>query len=158
MYPILLNNKTKLPQAPLTGGLGFYPCTSVTYTRMQFSADISLSFDCEEVRLSVNQAIPCSLIINEVVTNIIKHGFTGRDKGIINTHLKQESDVVTITIKDNGVGLPENFDPESTKTLGMQLIKTLSQQLFGSYKFDSNKNGATFRLTFSKKAGQAPVL
>jgi len=125
---------------------------------MQFSADISLSFDCEEVRLSVNQAIPCSLIINEVITNIIKHGFTGRDKGIINTHLKQESDVVTITIKDNGVGLPENFDPESTKTLGMQLIKTLSQQLFGSYKFDSNKNGATFRLTFSKKAGQAPVL
>jgi len=125
---------------------------------MQLSADISLSFDCEEVRLSVNQAIPCSLIINEVVTNIIKHGFKGRDKGVVITHLNQTGETVTITIEDDGVGLPENFDPESTKTLGMQLIKTLSQQLFGSYKFDSNENGSTFSLTFTKKDELAPVV
>lgn len=115
---------------------------------MQFSAGISLEFDCDEVRLSVNQAIPCSLIVNEVVTNVIKHGFYGQEAGEIITRLHQNGDEVTLLIEDDGNGLPENFDPESTNTLGMQLIKTLTGQIPGKYRFESNDKGAKFRLTF----------
>lgn len=122
---------------------------------MQFSADISLEFECAEVRLSVNQAIPCSLIVNEVITNVIKHGFKGRDAGHVVTRLNQTEDLITLSIVDNGVGLPKDFDPESTKTLGMQLIKTLSAQLFGSFKFESNDGVSTFTLTFENIAEQS---
>jgi|AntRauTorcE11897_2_1112592.scaffolds.fasta_scaffold01301_11 PAS domain S-box-containing protein len=122
---------------------------------MQSSAQLSIEFECDEVRLSVNQAIPCSLVVNEVVTNIIKHGFKGRGEGHVMTRLHQSKDTVILSIEDNGVGLPENFDPESTDTLGMQLIKTLTEQLFGSYKFHSNDEGSTFTLTFDNKVEQA---
>lgn len=119
---------------------------------MQFSVEISLEFKCDDVRLSVNQAIPSSLIVNEVITNIIKHGFKGRSSGNVITRLHQAKDTVTLSIEDNGVGLPDDFNPESTKTLGMQLIQTLSDQLFGSFKFESDTEGSTFTLSFDKKA------
>jgi PAS domain S-box-containing protein len=121
---------------------------------MRYSVDISLEFECDEVRLSVNQAIPCSLIVNEVITNIIKHGFKGRDEGNVVTRLHQSDDSVTLIIEDDGVGLTKEFDPATTNTLGMQLIKTLSDQLFGTFKFDSNNIGATFTLTFDNQADQ----
>lgn len=122
---------------------------------MQSSAQISIEFECSDVSLSVNQAIPCSLIINEVVTNIIKHGFRDKQKGTVQVRLHQEIDKIEITITDNGDGFPENFDPESTNTLGMQLIKTLSSQLFGSYNFQSRDVGAVFTLLFEKDADQS---
>jgi len=122
---------------------------------MQFSAQISIEFECSDVSLSVNQAIPCSLIINEVVTNIIKHGFRDKQKGTVQVRLHQENDKIEITITDNGDGFPENFDPESTNTLGMQLIKTLSSQLFGTYNFQSRDVGAVFTLLFEKDADQS---
>lgn len=127
---------------------------------MQYSASISLEFNCDDVFLSVNQAIPCSLIVNEVITNIIKHGFKERDEGTIWVELsisdgEDEQSRVSLDIRDNGAGLPEDFDPESTNTLGMQLIKTLSGQLFGAYRFESLNDGAVFHLQFEKKADQA---
>ncbi|WP_340105876.1 PAS domain S-box protein [Rhodohalobacter sp. 8-1] len=122
---------------------------------MQYSVDISLKFECDEVRLSVNQAIPCSLVVNEVITNIIKHGFKGRKTGSVVIRLYQNDKTVTLAIKDNGVGLPADFNPESTKTLGMQLIKTLSDQLFGTFKFESDEEGSIFTLSFQKKADKS---
>ena len=121
---------------------------------MQFSADISLEFECDEVRLSVNQAIPCSLIVNEVITNIIKHGFKGRESGNVTTKLHEKNNTVTLSVEDNGRGLPVDFDPKSTKTLGMQLIITLTEQLFGSFDFESGDEGTVFTLTFENRAEQ----
>lgn len=124
---------------------------------MQYSASIKLNFNCDDVFLSVNQAIPCSLVVNEVITNIIKHGFMGRDHGNIWVELSCEGEEVacgkvSLAIRDDGVGFPEDFDPVSTNTLGMQLIKTLSEQLFGAYQFESLAEGAAFCLEFEKKA------
>ncbi|MFO7847570.1 MAG: PAS domain S-box protein [Balneolaceae bacterium] len=127
---------------------------------MQFSARIQLEFACDEVFLSVNQAIPCSLIVNEVITNIIKHGFKGLKEGTIWLELSCSGDgeadeQISLSIKDNGAGFPEDFDPESTNTLGMQLIKTLSGQLLGTYQFESQEKGAAFHLRFKKRADQS---
>lgn len=123
---------------------------------MQYSASINLNFNSDDVYLSVNQAIPCSLIVNEVITNIIKHGFKGRDQGTIWVELKCEGEEhtcesISLDIRDNGIGFPKDFEPKTTGTLGMELIKTLSEQLFGTYWFESLPTGASFHLKFDKK-------
>lgn len=118
---------------------------------MQYSSDISLKFDCDEVYLNINQAIPCSLILNEVITNIIKHAFKELEKGEISLQLHQdEKDMVAIKVQDNGRGLPEGFDQNELSTLGMQLIKTLSAQLSAEYRYESLEKGTEFTLRFAR--------
>ncbi|REL24535.1 PAS domain S-box protein [Rhodohalobacter sp. SW132] len=121
---------------------------------MQYSSQIDLKFEFEDVFLNVNQAIPSSLIINEVVTNIIKHGFKGLKSGYILATLSQTGDEITLKIEDNGRGFPDDFNPDSTNTLGMQLIKTLTTQLEGTYNYTSLDKGVRFSLTF--QANQLP--
>lgn len=119
---------------------------------MQYSSDILLKFECEEVYLNINQAIPCSLILNEVITNIIKHAFKELDKGEISLQLFQdEKNMVAIKVQDNGRGLPEGFDQNALTTLGMQLIKTLSTQLSADYRYQSLKKGTEFTLRFERQ-------
>jgi PAS domain S-box-containing protein len=115
---------------------------------LQLNADIDLSFSCEDVLLNVNQAIPCSLIVNEVITNSIKHAFINRDHGEITIQLSQNGDQINLKIMDNGVGLPSGFSIESTQSLGLQLIRTLSEQLKAEYGFLPDKSGCTFELQF----------
>lgn len=122
---------------------------------LQYSTRIQLFFGCDDVFLNVNQAIPSSLIINEVITNIIKHGFKGREGGIINVKLKQEGSRIQVMIEDNGNGFPDDFDPESTNTLGMQLIKTLAIQLEGNYYYEPLDEGVRFVLEF--QSGKIPA-
>jgi len=118
---------------------------------MQFSVDIELHYECVPVQLSVNEAIPCSLIVNEVVTNIVKHAFKGMERGNVYVELREhEGKTLYLKIKDNGNGLPENFDIENSTTLGLQLIRTLSEQLEGNYNYQSDDTGCTFSLSFDK--------
>jgi PAS domain S-box-containing protein len=118
---------------------------------MQFSTEISVEYNSDKVHLSVSQAIPCSLIVNEVVTNIIKHAYDGRERGAVNVELrKRESEKITLLIKDDGNGLPDDFDAENSTTLGMQLIRTLSEQLEADYEYQSEGEGCIFSLEFEK--------
>ncbi|MEX0778588.1 MAG: sensor histidine kinase [Balneolales bacterium] len=98
------------------------------------------------------QALPCSLIVNEVITNILKHAFHGREKGNIILGMGEpgKKDQVVLTIEDNGIGLPQNFDVAESDTLGMNLINDLSQQLKAGYKFVSSAKGTIFTLQFEK--------
>ena len=115
---------------------------------MQLNTDIDLSFRCDEVLLNVNQAIPCSLIVNEVITNSIKHAFKNRDNGEITIKLFQKGEQIILKIRDNGVGLPSGFSIEATQSLGLQLIRTLSEQLRAEYEFLPDTNGCSFQLQF----------
>lgn len=112
---------------------------------------IDLDFDLPALHLNMSQAIPCSLIVNEIVTNILKHAFKGRTEGKIQFNLsRDETDNIRLIVKDNGIGLPEHFDPAGHKTLGMVLIDVLAQQLEAEYEFVSD-NGSEFRLWFKKE-------
>lgn len=113
--------------------------------------DLKLDFECADVNLNINQAIPCSLIINEVVTNILKHAFPGRSTGLLKVNLKETDGELILNITDNGVGLPDDFSATSDDTLGLLLIKILSEQLGGDYEYEWDKNGTTFKLTFQIK-------
>lgn len=120
---------------------------------MPVQADISLDLNLSAIQLNVNQAIPCSLIVNEVVTNIIKHAFKGRKEGKITIDLAENDDQFKLTITDDGVGFPEDFDISKTNTLGYRLINTLVEQLDAtfSYRSSPDKEEVTvFHLQFEK--------
>ncbi|REL39038.1 PAS domain S-box protein [Rhodohalobacter sp. SW132] len=116
---------------------------------MQFDVDISLIFQLEEVELSINQGLPCSLIVNEIITNILKHGYKGRKTGKITIILQKNGDNVTLQIEDDGIGLPENFDRIDGGSMGLQLIDLLTEQLKGKKTYSSSSEGTLFTLKFS---------
>src|SRR5690625_244436 len=85
----------------------------------------------QPVRLTIQKAIPASLILNELIVNAYKHAFNDQTEGEINITLSQteSSGVIELTVQDNGIGLPPDFDPMHEKSLGMTLLKTLIQQI-----------------------------
>ncbi|MGM0505827.1 MAG: PAS domain S-box protein [Bacteroidota bacterium] len=114
------------------------------------SGDIELKFACDNVELNINQAIPCSLILNEVVTNIMKYAFVGRGGGKILVSMRESGGGVSIVVEDDGVGLPEDFDVRKPNTLGMSLIDVLTEQLHGTQRYESPETGSRFILEFAK--------
>ncbi len=91
--------------------------------------------------LGIETAIPLGLIINELVSNSLKHAFNGYDQGEIKIILEKNDDTYTLTVKDNGCGLPEGFNYEETSSLGILLINSLVNQL--EAKMDVEVNGGT---------------
>jgi two-component sensor histidine kinase len=109
---------------------------------------VDLNIDAEPVKLTVNQAIPCGLILNEIVTNAYKHAFAGRETGTIDIKLKQDGDDITLKIKDDGAGLPGDVEFDNPHSLGLKLIDTLSKQLSGTAEFRNANPGTEFILQF----------
>ncbi len=93
-----------------------------------------LVIDIEDIRLGVDQAIPCGLIVNELITNALKYAFPeGRDPGriSISMHL-DKTGVVVLKVCDNGAGIPAGFDVANSPTLGLELVHLLSKQIKGN--------------------------
>lgn len=110
---------------------------------------VGFALDLQECRVSVDKAIPFGLIVNELVTNAVKHAFAGRESGTIRLTMTPEADdMVRAVVEDDGVGLGEDFHPEEVKSLGMQLIVQLTRQLRGALTFRSSVAGTVFRLSF----------
>lgn len=113
---------------------------------------LELDFDLQKIGLNINQAIPASLIINEVVTNIFKHAFDEKNQGKLWVTLVETNNTISLQITDNGKGLPKDFnESDNTNSLGLQLINTLTQQLDGDYKYESVKGKTHFKLIFKKR-------
>lgn len=111
---------------------------------------VALDVDAEDVLLGVDTAIPCGLIINELVSNSLKHAFPGGGGGSINIRLRPaDAEHLTLTVADDGVGLPEGFDARRTSSLGLQLVNTLARQLGGEVLVGCGA-GAEFSITFRK--------
>lgn len=100
--------------------------------------EILCEIHAEEIYLPVDQALPCALVINEILSNSYKHAFKGKKHGTIDVSAVQENGQIRITVKDNGIGFPPDFDISETKSLGMKLIRTLVEhQLKGSLHITS---------------------
>jgi PAS domain S-box-containing protein len=114
-------------------------------------ADIGFGVDVESVNINLDIAIPCGLIINELLTNSLKYAFRGRPSGMITISLRLSADhLFHLRVCDDGIGLPENFDIASTTTLGTQLVQVLVRQLGGTIAITS-KEGTCFDITFPEK-------
>jgi PAS domain S-box-containing protein len=101
---------------------------------------ITLNLDIADVSLDLDRALPFGLIINELVTNSLKYAFPAGKSGTISVSLSQENgDVMSLIVKDSGIGLPTNLDLKNIKSLGLQLINDLINQLGGSLIFVRGK-------------------
>ncbi len=109
--------------------------------------DLAIETDLTHLSLSINQAIPCSLFINEVIVNSFKHAFENRESGKIFVTLEKENEHVYLEIRDNGEGLPDNFEVEEAESLGMTLLHTLTKQLSGDLQI-YNDDGVVCKLEF----------
>jgi len=105
--------------------------------------------DIEDVDLTLDTAIPCGLIINELVSNALKHAFPDGRKGEIRVGLRFADDRFTLVVADNGIGLPADMDFRVTNTMGLQVVTTLARQLDGKIELDRHE-GTAFKITFSK--------
>ena len=110
---------------------------------------IAIDLQVDQIPMNINQAIPCALIVNEVVTNAYKHAFDHQEEGEIAVDIHEEDENVVVLITDNGGGIPDNVKQGDLSTIGMTLINLLKQQLEGEVHF-SNKNGTQFKLAFEK--------
>lgn len=122
----------------------------------QSSERITLEMDCEPVWININTAIPCALIINELVTNSVKHAFPHDKTGKIIIKLHQKDDQIIITCTDTGVGLPEDINLLQTSTLGLKLVQALTQQLKGKIKILSTP-GTSFEIYINFDSLTPPV-
>jgi two-component sensor histidine kinase len=112
------------------------------------SDQVRIQTEVQDVLLDINSAIPCGLIINELVMNALKHAFPGGRKGEIAISLQASGDGKSIlSVSDNGVGFPAGLDFHKTDTLGMQLVTMLVDQLDGTISME-RKLGTRFEVVF----------
>ena len=115
-------------------------------------ANIIVDFHVDNVHLDIDTAVPCGLIINEIISNAFKHAFIDKEKGHI--YIKLQNTIVGeyyLEIKDDGVGMPAGFNLEKANSLGFQLIQALSDQLDGKMELVTlPNNGLTYKLNFKK--------
>lgn len=112
--------------------------------------NISIHYDIDTLELNMKYAIPCGLILNELITNAFKYAFQRRDKGTIYIGMKERDDEIILSVADDGVGLPEQQQEGQSQTLGMSIVKSLSRQLDGDLKIDSSSEGTTFAIHIRK--------
>ena len=108
-----------------------------------------ISIDVEETALGIDQAIPCGLIVNELITNALKYAFTdgAADNRLSILLRKDDAGMITIRVSDNGPGLPAGIDIEKTQTLGLQLVGLLTRQIRGTRSLD-REGGTAWTITF----------
>lgn len=95
--------------------------------------NITLSVNVDEVYLPINSAIPCGLLINELITNALKHAFTDRSEGTISVALSaKDNKEIQLMISDDGNGIADHLNLDEVETLGLRLVNLLSQQLNGA--------------------------
>jgi PAS domain S-box-containing protein len=116
----------------------------------QVRNNVAIHTDIEGVHLGIDAALPCGLIITELVSNVLKHAFPKEAKGEvwISMHTTCNGQLV-LTVRDNGIGLPAGFEWQKSKSLGLRLVSDLTMQLRGKMEVDGSA-GTTFRLTFTE--------
>lgn len=113
---------------------------------------IKLSIDIKDVSLNINTAVPCGLIISELVTNSLKYGFPGGEKGEIKVAMHAlNANEIELIVSDNGVGLPKDIDIRNTDSLGLHLVSILAEdQLHGKIILDRTE-GTSFHIKLKMK-------
>ncbi len=125
---------------------------SLKSTFTESDSDIELQFDIDDIRLDIDRAIPCGLLINELVVNSFKHAFTDGE-GLLKVKFKKVDDSYRLIVADNGLGLPENYEDKMQSSLGLMLVDTFKRQLEAEMTVE-NRNGAHFAIEFPSNPTQ----
>jgi len=109
---------------------------------------VRLETEFEEVALDINSAIPCGLILNELISNALKHAFPEGRKGLIRIELKRGADdTIVLRVANDGVGFPKEMDFRQAESFGLQIVNLLVHQLEAAIDLD-RANGTAFTVTF----------
>jgi len=123
---------------------------SVLQSYEQSSSRCTLACAVDDaVMLEIDTAIPLGLILTELVSNSVKYAFSDGRSGTINVGLQATAETVSLTVSDNGVGLPASFDLQTSESLGLQLVDDLTKQLGGTLTL-SRAGGAAFQITIPR--------
>jgi len=117
---------------------------------------LSYSVEADKAHLAIDTAIPCALIVNELVSNAFKHAFPDEKEGTIKINLcAGKEHQITLTVRDNGIGFPQTIDFQNTCSLGMQLINNLVRQIKGTIEINQLE-GTSFTIKFSSPQNNTP--
>ncbi|MBI5459018.1 PAS domain S-box protein [Methanobacterium sp.] len=119
------------------------------HTYADGSGRINLDIDVEDVMMDINTSIPLGLILNELVSNALKHGFPDGMSGDITVDFKLIGDQYQLKIGDTGIAFPEDIDYRNTESLGLQLVNNLTRQIDGQIELDTS-NGTEFCIKFKE--------
>ena len=117
------------------------------FSSYKTSQNISLLTSVDQITLDLDQAIPCGLMINELVSNSLKYAFVDGRKGILEVKMSALAEGYRLSVRDDGIGFPEDIDFRKSPSLGLQLINTLAHQLRGQIEM-KNHLGTEFIVTF----------
>jgi PAS domain S-box-containing protein len=109
---------------------------------------VELEINVDELFLNLDTSIPLGLIVNELVSNSLKHAFTNGRKGKVSIQLQSQGEKNILTVSDDGIGLPSDFDIANTDSLGLHIVQTLTLQLRGTLDIKKSP-GAQFKITFT---------
>ena len=122
---------------------------NLVHSYQLFSGKTQLKLDIGRIQLILDQAIPCGLILNELVSNSLKHAYPGETGGEIQIEIKESDGKVTIRVEDFGIGLPNGFKIEESESLGLGLVDTLVDQIDGELILKSHP-GTKYLIIFDK--------
>ena len=123
--------------------------TELFHTYVADPSIIALKTNVEDIYLDINTAIPLGLIVNELITNSLKHAFPRGMTGEIDVDFHMVKDHYEFTVKDNGIGFPDTLDYKNTESLGMQMVNSLTEQIDGEIELN-NEKGTSFKITFKE--------
>jgi two-component sensor histidine kinase len=121
---------------------------NIMYAQNASGRGIIATTDIAGIRLPIQRAIPCGLIVNELITNAVKHAFPGARGGTIRISMRTVGDQIELAIADDGVGLPPGLDPKQSDTLGLDLVYAFAEQLDTELDVRTGR-GASFTLRFA---------
>ena len=110
---------------------------------------ITYNMDISDIRFNIETAVPCGLIISEIVSNSLKYAFPDGNKGQLSVSLKSNNDKYELIISDDGVGIPDELDYKNTESLGLQLVNNLVNQLDGEITLERS-HGTKFKIIFKE--------
>jgi PAS domain S-box-containing protein len=113
------------------------------------ATDVKPSIDINNIKLNIETALPCGLIISELVSNSLKYAYSNGNTNILKISLKKIGDMFELIISDNGAGLPPELDFKNTESLGLQLVNNLVGQLDGEIELNQNP-GTEFKIIFKE--------
>lgn len=117
------------------------------YRTYKLSGNIRLELDVDIPPLSIDLAIPCGLLLNELMSNCFKHAFAAVTEGHVRVSLHRDGETNVLVVADNGVGFPAGTDLRSSRSFGLRLVRTLVDQLDGEIEMTTER-GATVTVRF----------
>ena len=112
------------------------------------SSHVAFKLDCHAAALDIDRAVPCGLIVNELVTNAIKYAFPDGKRGTIELQLRVEEQTLILSVRDDGIGMNPDLNWEQSDSIGLQLVSALTQQLEGEVELQSGNEGTIWTIRF----------